>query len=888
MAAKQRLSYRAAWRHGQGWGCAVTAPARVSCRGWRDQALLVAAAVSTVGGLASVHADVVISYAEDPNAQSSSLSNTSVCDFDLLATGTNKHPAGTAWSDVGTYKNYSIVAANQYGGAGGTGNYLVQSTSSSLGGISKTTLTLNTPSAYFGLWWSAGDASNVMEFYNGTTLVAHFTTADLLKRLPSTYNGNPNNRTQNTGEAYAFLNFFGAGTTTWDKIYFSNNGTSGFESDNHTTRVAGWSLTNDGRYPGVVFQVTNGGTTTVLGAAGAIASPVNLGNIRTNGTFATKGIALTNTAPSGSAALDATIKASSANATASGSISGLAAGGTNSSSLRAGLSSPTVAGVATGTVAVTPSSAGVELATQTVTVTGTAYNYAALGSTPQAVNVDYGKYHVGATASVGGSVSFTNTATAANVPYTDDLVVSGTGATGNLTGGATQTLAANSTGTSGSYSYALDTSVVGLRSGSMTVNYTSTPKAGVTGLDTKSVATQQITASAQVYTGQSTWTASGSGNWGGDAQLAATHANWDGLGGAPGVWSGFTTTDSATFGNAIGSTAANVTVASAVSVNSITLSNTAGSYTIAKGTAGSLSLAAAAGQSANLVDSSGLKTNSITAPITLNSSLNASVSSGGKLTVAQLVGGSGTQNLTKTGTGTLDLTGASTYTGTTSISQGTLQLDGSLASSAVTVAKGATLDGTGGSIAGSLTVSGTVAPGNGTAGNVSTLTARAETWASGGTYQVDLLKAAPVSAAQASQPVAGVDQDYLVMDSLTLEPGFTVKALPAGGSPTGFAPSLTNNLYNWIIGYTASNLSSLSGVNLDTSSFTGANTQSYHFSLIPLTHSGGGTDIVLQYNYNAVPEATTLLMGMVAVAPILLHRRRRMERVTEGGAEARP
>ncbi|RAN82321.1 hypothetical protein B5P43_07850 [Bacillus sp. SRB_336] len=98
----------------------------------------------------------------------------------------------------------------------------------------------------------------------------------------------------------------------------------------------------------------------------------------------------------------------------------------------------------------------------------------------------------------------------------------------------------------------------------------------------------------------------------------------------------------------------------------------------------------------------------------------------------------GTQagDLVKTGAGTLVLTGADTYTGGTAVSAGTLDVEGSLASS-VSVGNGATLIGTG-SMGGMTIVSGaTVAPGgNGVGtlrvnGNVSI--------ASGSSYQVDAI-----------------------------------------------------------------------------------------------------------------------------------------------------
>ncbi len=76
---------------------------------------------------------------------------------------------------------------------------------------------------------------------------------------------------------------------------------------------------------------------------------------------------------------------------------------------------------------------------------------------------------------------------------------------------------------------------------------------------------------------------------------------------------------------------------------------------------------------------------------------------------------SGTGALAKRGAGTLDLTGISTLTGATTVEAGRLQVDGSLAASAVTVQNGGTLGGSG--IVGDVTVTsgGTVAPGAGSA-----------------------------------------------------------------------------------------------------------------------------------------------------------------------------
>ena len=198
---------------------------------------------------AQARATVIVTYAEKPGAETSSLVNASTYTFDSLSTGVHSN---VVWSGVGTFDKLNILNADQYGGAGNT-KYAVEG----LGSVSQTILNLNSPSGYFGMWWSAGDASNILDFYSGAngtgTLLAQFTTANLLKSLPKAYYGNPN-----AGEPFAFINFFATPGTAWSSVVCKNSSNSGFEGDNYTSRVAVFDAATDGPMPGVVLEAING------------------------------------------------------------------------------------------------------------------------------------------------------------------------------------------------------------------------------------------------------------------------------------------------------------------------------------------------------------------------------------------------------------------------------------------------------------------------------------------------------------------------------------------------------------------------------------------------------------------------------------------------------
>lgn len=206
-------------------------------------------------------ASLVVSYAESPGEQVTRVNGTSTMTFNGISPGFHTNlefkPGDTV---MGVYDQITIANSDQYGGAYNTPYGTVSGFTS--------TLTLATRMAYFGMWWSAGDPANVLEFYDGDALIARFTTTNLVNVLPEEYLGNPTAGFlgQNGHERYVFLNFFGEDGAKWDEIRITNSGASGFESDNHTIREAEFDEETEGPRPGVVFEKVDGETSTPVGS----------------------------------------------------------------------------------------------------------------------------------------------------------------------------------------------------------------------------------------------------------------------------------------------------------------------------------------------------------------------------------------------------------------------------------------------------------------------------------------------------------------------------------------------------------------------------------------------------------------------------------------------
>jgi hypothetical protein len=141
---------------------------------------------------------------------------------------------------AGSANGIQINAADQYGGAGGAGNYVVAFTNTPY----SLTLSSNIPGGvnYFGYWLSALDKGNFVTFYgNGGQKLFTFDPSDVINAVnsspnPNLFYGNPNAayQGQDGGEPFIFLNFFDT-TGTFSKVVFSEvNFGGGYESDNHT------------------------------------------------------------------------------------------------------------------------------------------------------------------------------------------------------------------------------------------------------------------------------------------------------------------------------------------------------------------------------------------------------------------------------------------------------------------------------------------------------------------------------------------------------------------------------------------------------------------------------------------------------------------------------
>ena len=240
---------------------------------------------------------------------------------------------------------------------------------------------------------------------------------------------------------------------------------------------------------------------------------------------------------------------------------------------------------------------------------------------------------------------------------------------------------------------------------------TSTVALVKTGTDTITLKGNHNAFSGGVTVNQGTLTATGAGALG----TGAVTVNPTGTSGTAADAATLTTNTSA-IGNSGSAFTVNTNSATAIG----TINFTSGSPTI-----GSLS----GNGSAVLQSSTGTN-------LTIGSSAN-NLSSTFSGAISEATVGEG--SITKAGIGVLALSGINTYTGATTVTAGTLVVDGSISGSATTVQTGGALGGSG-TVGGlSLQSGGTLAPGLEFSGeSIKTLTAAGLTWNGGGTMNFEL------------------------------------------------------------------------------------------------------------------------------------------------------
>lgn len=159
--------------------------------------------------------------------QTSAVAGVTTENFNFLPTGTyityiNFVDGFTIAGDAGGV--FGISASNIYGGASGTNYFSVGDPSTQPSAPASATMTFTSSKTYFGLWLSAIDDGNKLEFFSGATSVGLYDANGLAASLPATYLGG-----NGPAEKAAYLNFTGI---TFDKVVFSSRQGSGFEADN--------------------------------------------------------------------------------------------------------------------------------------------------------------------------------------------------------------------------------------------------------------------------------------------------------------------------------------------------------------------------------------------------------------------------------------------------------------------------------------------------------------------------------------------------------------------------------------------------------------------------------------------------------------------------------
>jgi autotransporter-associated beta strand protein len=277
-----------------------------------------------------------------------------------------------------------------------------------------------------------------------------------------------------------------------------------------------------------------------------------------------------------------------------------------------------------------------------------------------------------------------------------------------------------------------------------------------------------------------------------------------------------------------------------------------------------------------------------------------------QFTTAGSLGIAGNSTVSMSGNGTVIFASPNTYSGSTSITSGTLRANNGTSGSAtgtsnITLSGG--IFGGNGTITGNVTVnSGGAVTAGADATHAGTLNTGSQAWNSGGKY---IWKINDLGSGGTG--TAGSNWDLLTLSALTVPSSpaspFTVALESLGGStPTLGTPAANfgNGVYK-IASFTSTNIPGvtsgsqtpviLTGTNgvdnsifqLDTTNF-GNDTSGSSDGNLYLEYLGSGTgtagSLDLVYNYAAAPEPGTGILLLAGLTPILLRRRRSSAVVT--------
>jgi hypothetical protein len=185
---------------------------------------------------------------QNPGSYNTTQPGTITENFSEFSTGAvSTSPGISVLGGAATLTGGNIFGQNEYGGTGSPGNFYVIGDETGTVTTSPGALTFHTPQSFFGMWWSAADAQNELQFYNGSTLLATFvssepsgspatTGANITQGLGSSYQGNPSGTGpysgQDSGEDFVYLDFTDTVGSFTSVVFTDGNSSTGFEMDN--------------------------------------------------------------------------------------------------------------------------------------------------------------------------------------------------------------------------------------------------------------------------------------------------------------------------------------------------------------------------------------------------------------------------------------------------------------------------------------------------------------------------------------------------------------------------------------------------------------------------------------------------------------------------------